>query len=79
MIRSILITNIHDTADATVSLYINNSDDGKVYYIIHTVAVPADTSLLLDDSTIFSFDNSTQGYGLYATVAASDTVDILIN
>ena len=76
-IKSIMITNIHATADATVSLYIFQSTTS--YYILSTVAIPSDTSLLLDDSNTLSFNNSTSGYGLAITVGSSDTVDVLIN
>ena len=44
-----------------------------------TVAVPSDTSLLLDNSSVLSFDNSSSGYGLYLTVGSSDTLDVMIN
>ena len=81
-IRSIIITNTHATADATVSLFIQDDPDiaaVNTFYIIHTVAVPADTSLLLDRSSIPNFDNSSGGYGLYLTVGSSDTLDVMIN
>ena len=84
-IKSIMLTNIHATADATVSLSIvklsagaSTSSAQETYYIIHTVAIPADTSLYLDQSDILSFDNSASGYSLYITVGSSDTVDVLI-
>ena len=76
-INSMLMTNIHDTADATVSLYINSNTLNKKFYILHTVAIPADTSLLLDNSSVFRFSRSQ--FGLYLTVGASDTLDILIS
>jgi len=78
-IRSIMLTNVHATADATVTLYLYQASTASKYNIIHTIAIPADTSLLLDDNSLLSFDNSASGYGLYVTVGASDTVDILIN
>ena len=76
-IKSIMIANIHATADATVSLYIFQGT--TKYYIISTVAIPSDTSLLLDDSNTLSFNNSAAGYGLGLTVGSSDTIDVLIN
>ena len=76
-IKSIMIANIHATADATVSLYIFKGT--TKYYIISTVAIPSDTSLLLDDSNTLSFNNSAAGYGLGLTVGSSDTIDVLIN
>lgn len=81
-IKSILITNIHATADATVSLFIQDNPTAaaaSTFYIISTIAIPSDTSLLLDNSTVLSFDNSSNGYGLYLTVGSSDTLDVMIN
>ena len=81
-IQSILFTNTHATADATVSLFIQklsvSATASSTYYILSTIAIPSDTSLLLDNSDMLAFDNSTTGYGLYTTVGSSDTLDILI-
>ena len=80
-IQSIMIANTHATADATVSLFIQNDPtaaSASTFYILSTVAIPSDTSLLLDNSSVLSFDNSSSGYGLYLTVGASDTLDVLI-
>ena len=54
-IKSIMLTNIHVTADATVSLFLQK--DATSFYIISTIAIPSDTSLLLDDKALLSFDN----------------------
>ena len=35
-------------------------------------------SILLDNSDMLAFDNSTVGYGLYIKVGSSDTLDVLI-
>ena len=81
-IRSIMVTNTHATADATVSLFIQNAPTAaavSTFYILSTVAIPSDTSLLLDNSSVLSFDNSSNGYGLYLKVGSSDTLDVLIN
>ena len=81
-IRSIMVTNTHATADATVSLFIQNDPTAaavSTFYILSTVAIPSDTSLLLDNSSVLSFDNSSNGYGLYLTVGSSDTLDVMIN
>ena len=81
-IRSIMVTNTHATADATVSLFIQDDPTAataSTFYILSTVAIPSDTSLLLDNSTVLSFDNSSNGYGLYLTVGSSDTLDVMIN
>ena len=84
-IRSIMVTNTHVTADATVSLFIQDDPTAattSTFYILSTVAIPSDTSLLLDNSTVLSFDNSSNGYGLYLTIGASDgtnVLDVMIN
>ena len=79
-IKSILLSNIHATATATVSLFIQNSPSGvaiSTYKIINNVSIPAGVSLLIDDAPLMSFNGNT--YGLYITVGASDTVDVIIN
>ena len=78
-IKSVLLTNVHATADATVTLFIENDPESGTtskYNLIHTIAIPADSSLLLDSSPMFNFDES---YGLYITVGSSDTVDVIIS
>ena len=78
-IKSILLTNVHATADATVTLFIQDdpaSGATSTYNLIHTIAVPADSSLLLDTPSMFRFDDF---YGLYITVGSSDTVDVIIS
>jgi len=81
-IKSIMIANTHATADATVTLFIEDDPAAaaaSVFKILSTIAIPSDTSLLLDNSSVLSFDNSANGYGLYVTVGSSDTLDIMIN
>ena len=78
-IKSILLTNVHATADATVTLFIQDdpaSDTTSTYNILSTVAIPSDTALLLDNPSMFRFDDF---YGLYITVGSSDTVDVIIS
>jgi len=81
-IKSIMITNTHATADASVTLFLENDPTAaaaSIFKILSTVAIPSDTSLLLDNSSVLSFDNSSDGYGLYLTVGSSDTLDVMIN
>ena len=81
-IKSILITNTHATADATVSLYIQNDPTGgttSTFYMLSTVAIPSDTSLLLEGGNVIKFNNSSSGFGLYVTVGSTDTIDLIIN
>ena len=85
-INSILITNTHDTNEAIVSLFLQNSPSSgtpKTFFIIKNLAIPKGVSLLLDEPSMLSFNNSSStGFGLFATIGASDgtqLVDILIN
>ena len=78
-IKSILLTNVHATADATVTVFIQDdptSGATSTYNILSTVAIPSDTALLLDNPSMFRFDDF---YGLYITVGSSDTVDVIIS
>ena len=78
-VTSVLITNVHATADATVTLFIQDDPESgttSTYNFLSTVAVPSDTALFLDNSSMFSFKNI---YGLYITVGSSDTEDVTIN
>ena len=81
-IKSILITNTHATADVPVSLSIQDDPESgttSTFYLLSTIAIPSDTALLLDNSSMLSFDNSGDGYGLYITVGSTDTLDVLIS
>ena len=78
-IKSILLTNVHATADATVTLFIQDDPESgatSTYNFLSTVAKPSDTALFLDNPSMFSFEDF---YGLYITVGSSDTVDVMIN
>lgn len=81
-INSIMITNVHASNEATVSLFLQDSPVDSApssFYIIHEVAIPAKTSLLLDDKSLLSFNNTANGFGLQITIGLSDTVDVIIN
>ena len=82
-IKAIMITNTHATSDADISLFIENDPTAAVtstFKILSTIAIPSDTSLLLDNSDIISFDNSVNGYGLYLAVESAGTVvDVMIH
>ena len=76
-IKSITLTNVHATADATVTVFIQDDPSAgatNTYNIISTVAIPSDTALILD--TIPTFPND---FGLYITVGGSDTVDVAVD
>ena len=78
-IKSILLTNVHDTASATVTLFIQDSAVGiasSTYNLINNIVIPAGSSLLLNEASMFKFGEQ---YGLYITVGSSDTVDVIIS
>ena len=83
-IKSILITNTHNTDAATVGLYISKlsieaiGDAAENYYLLKKVKLPLGSSLLLDSDDMLGFDNSENAFGLYMTVGSGDTVDVLI-
>ena len=81
-ISSITITNV-DNAVVTVSLFIQklsaNSTASSTFYIIKEVKIPTNSSFLLDNPHMLTFDNSIEGFGLYISVGASDVVDVLIS
>ena len=77
-IKSIIITSAA-TASATLSFFIQNdpsSGTTNTYYITFDLAIPANTTLLLDEPSMFRFDIS---YGLYVKVGSSNNVDLIIN
>ena len=81
-VNSLAMTNTHAANTATLSLFIQTSPKASAsstFYIIKNVSIPAGVTLLLDNPNLLSFNNKTNGYGLYATVGSSDTVDVLIS
>ena len=76
-IKSITLTNVHATADATVTVFIQDDPSTgatSTYNIISTVAIPSDTALILDTIPAFPDD-----IGIYITVGSSDTVDVAVD
>lgn len=79
-IRSILITNTHGSAAATVSLFIQDTPTevaSSIFYIIKSVSIPTGCSLLLSENDIPKFSNDI--FGLHLVVGSSDTIDLLIS
>ena len=78
-IKSILLTNLHDSNDATISLFIEDdpaSGTTSTYNLIYNVLIPPQSSLLLNESSMFRFPEE---YGFYITVGGSDVVDVIIS
>jgi len=81
-IKSIIIANVHDDTDATVSLFIQDSPTlgvNDTVYLIKTLEIPQSVSFLFDEEKMLRFNNSIDGYGLYVTVGSGDTMDVMIN
>jgi len=79
-IKSIMMANTQGSDAATITLFLQSNPLNGVpqtFKILSTTFIPENVSLLLDDRSLLSFDNST--FGLYITVGASDTLDVLIN
>ena len=78
-VKSVLLVNIHDSADARVSLFVQNdpiSGTTNTYELTHAVVIPSGVSLALDGATMFRFPSQ---YGLYITVGSNDIVDVTVN
>lgn len=77
--KSILIANVHDSADAVVRLFIEDdptSGSTNRYEIIHELAIPTSSSLSFEVPLAFKVPLS---YGLYAKVSSGTIVDIIIS
>ena len=78
-IKSIMITNTHASDAASITLFLQDGSGSVVknFSILSSVLLPEKVSLLLDDKSLLSFNNSI--YSLFITVGSSDTLDVLIN
>lgn len=75
ILRSLTITNVHASNDATVDLSIRNLTSGtETYFFLKSLAIPSDATYIVDMPV---FNNKI--YSLVITVGASDTVDVLIS
>mgnify|MGYP003140527732 CR=1 FL=1 len=71
----VYITNVHQTDNATISLFLQNapaSDSPSTYYVVKNVVMPPGSSL-----NIATFRKS--GWGIYVTVGETDTLDIIVS
>ena len=73
-IVSILISNTHDSASASVDLYIQDSSN-NTFYLIKNTTIPTGASLALTDNV--KFNNSSTGYSLITEIATG-SVDVHI-
>ena len=80
-LSSVLITNIHSSSAATVSLFIQDDpEEGttKTFHIIKEHVIPVASSFIVDNDYGI-LNNDWEQFGLYITVGGSDTVDVLMN
>ena len=78
-VGSLLLVNIHDSAVATITLFIQNDPidaASNTYEIAHGVVIPAGAALAFEQPLVFNVPST---YGLYITVGSSDTVDVTVN
>ena len=77
-IKSVLLTNT-DSHDLNVSLYVQDSQTGNKFFMLHLVSLPQKMSLLLDRDDMLAFNNSSSGFSLNLGLGgATDTIDVLI-
>ena len=78
-IKFITIANTHASNEATVSLHLDSATAGTSFNILKSIKIPVGVTLALTSDEIPTFNNSTNGFGLYITVGATDAVDVIIN
>ena len=77
-IKSILLTNV-DTAAITVDLYIYDSSTDKRYHLLFGTSLPVGASLLLDNSDMLAFNNTSSGFSLNLKLGSTSyLINILI-
>tara|TARA_R110002012_G_scaffold214475_2_gene385559 strand:+ start:388 stop:684 length:297 start_codon:yes stop_codon:yes gene_type:complete len=75
-LKSILLCNIHSSS-INVDLYIQNTTDNQVYYILKSVDMPVGATLLVEDKELI-YDR--HFYDLYVKSSnASGYISIIIN
>ena len=82
-IKSILLTNVHASAAATVGLYLFKDSvaggSSQTIYFMHDYVITYRNYIILNDESLLNFDNTVDtGYSLYIEVGSSDEVDVMI-
>ena len=80
-LKSIRLTNIHNTNDATINLYIyrpsSDTSDEETYYILYQYVLGEKTAFdISGEFGLLNFDN--KEYALIIEVGSGDTVDVII-
>jgi len=74
-IKAIRLTNTHVSFPVVVDLFVESNSLGK-FYIAKGLTMSAGTTILLTEG--LSFDNTSNGFSLYAQPRTDVTVDVLI-
>ena len=74
-IKAIRLTNTHVSFPVVVDLFVESNSLGK-FYIAKGLTMSAGTTILLTEG--LSFDNTSNGFSLYAQLRTDVTVDVLI-
>ena len=78
-LTSINIANVHASAAASVTLFIQNDPESgttNTYKIIENIKIPAKSSLLLDNPAMINYAFE---YGLYIEIGNTDTLDVVMS
>ena len=77
-LKNITLTNVHNSADATIDLSIRNLTSGaETYYFVKSLVIPSDATYTIDIPSFSRGRNRT--YSLVITVGSSDTVDVILS
>ena len=71
VIHAVYISNVDGTNDATIDLYVTDTSAGSDFYIMKTVDVPADSSVILEKPI-----NLGAGDKLETKASAADDIDV---
>ena len=71
VIHAVYISNVDGANDATIDLYVTDTSAGSDFYIMKTVDVPADSSVILEKPI-----NLGAGDKLETKASAADDIDV---
>tara|TARA_R100000742_G_C4257548_1_gene75411 strand:+ start:580 stop:906 length:327 start_codon:yes stop_codon:yes gene_type:complete len=76
-LKSITISNVDDTNDAKVDLFLNKGSDN--FYILKNVLIPLESTLVLGPEDNISFNNGTSGYSMRIQVDNGSTTAVAVD
>ena len=71
VIHAVYISNVDGTNDATIDLYVTDTSAGSDFYIMKTVDVPADSTVVIEKPI-----NLGAGDKLETQASANDDIDV---